>query len=488
MERGKAILMKGASQNAQADGKQFRLVKFFAWASFIVILIFSFPFSMVISQKAKEILLKSYENYAFLLGKNLNHQVFQYFVIPVVYERREPIKLRDEEQRRLLDRVVRNTIHGFNVDLVNIHSIDEDVIAYSTDPKLIGLRVKESLGYKKALRGEVSSGLISSRDDLWGLDIDFVGGKQKLRTYIPFRGPYPLFSPVEGYIGGVFELIQDLTPQYESIVKFQYLIFGLSILIMGLIFLALLLIVHKAERDIEQRTLERLKLEEQLNQAERLASLGQMVAGVSHEIKNPLGIIQSTAELLGGLPEASETQKRLSNVITEESSRLNRIVTEFLDFARPQTPNLQDCRLEEIISRNLSFLHPELERRKIKIEANLDGKPYALKGDEELLYRAFLNILLNAIQSLRRGGLVRIDLTEEKGNFLVAIKDNGQGISAENLNRIFDPFFTTKDKGTGLGLSIVRKIVEGHRGSIQIESREGEGTCVKILLPRHARL
>ncbi|MBW2029044.1 MAG: GHKL domain-containing protein [Deltaproteobacteria bacterium] len=479
--------MRPPAHDNQPKGKKFRLVKFFAWASFIVILIFSFPFSMVISQKAKEILLKSYENYAFLLGENLNHQVFQYFVIPVVYERREPIKLRDEKQRRLLDRVVRNTIHGFNVDLVNIHSIDEDVIAYSTDPKLIGLRVKESLGYKKALKGEVYSGLISSKDDLWGLDIDFVGGKQKLRTYIPFRGPYPLFSPVEGYIGGVFELIQDLTPQYESIVKFQYLIFGLSILIMGLIFLALLLIVHKAEKDIEQRTRERLELEEQLNQAERLASLGHMVAGVSHEIKNPLGIIQSTAELLGGLPEASETQKRLSNVITEESGRLNRIVTEFLDFARPQTPNLQECRLEGVISRNLSFLRPELEKRGIRVEANLDGRPYPLKGDEELLYRAFLNILLNAIQSVHDGGLIAIDLAEEKGTLRVEIRDNGKGISAENLSKIFDPFFTTKDKGSGLGLSIVRKIIEGHRGSVHIESKEGEGTCVRIHLPRHAR-
>jgi len=472
----------------QARGKQFRLVKFFAWASFIVILIFSFPFSMVISQKAKEILLKSYENYAFLLGENLNHQVFQYFVIPIVYERGEPIQLRDEEQRKLLDRVVRNTIHGFNVDLVNIHSIGQDVIAYSTDASLIGMRVKESLGYKKALRGEVSSGLISSKDDLLGLDIDFGGGQRKLRTYIPFRGPYPLFSPVEGYIGGVFELIQDLTPQYKSIVKFQYLIFGLSILIMGLIFLALLLIVHKAERDIEQRTLERLKLEEQLSQAERLASLGQMVAGVSHEIKNPLGIIQSTAELLGGLPDATETQKRLSNVITEESARLNNIVTKFLDFARPQRPKMQDCYLEEIISRNLSFLSPELEKRGIRVETSWDGKHFGIKGDQELLYRAFLNILLNAIQSLDRDGSIRVSLAENKGNYLVEVRDTGRGISPENLNRIFDPFFTTKDKGSGLGLSIVQKIIQSHRGNISIESKEGEGTCVKVILPRQASL
>ena len=107
------------AQKQTSKGKQFRLVRFFAWASFIVIVIFSFPFSMVISQKAKDILLKSYENYALLVGENLNHQVFQNFVLPVnrMYGQ---IRLSDPEQSALMDKIVRNTIHGFNIDLVNI--------------------------------------------------------------------------------------------------------------------------------------------------------------------------------------------------------------------------------------------------------------------------------------------------------------------------------------------------------------------------------
>ena len=137
-------------QNSSTKGQQFRLVKFFALASFIVMIIFSFPFSMFISQRAKEILLKSYENYALLVGENLNHQVLINFVIPVLYERNERISLREKDQRDLMDQVVRNTIHGFNIDIVNIHQVGEDVIAYSTDPKLIGAKVKESLGYRKA--------------------------------------------------------------------------------------------------------------------------------------------------------------------------------------------------------------------------------------------------------------------------------------------------------------------------------------------------
>jgi signal transduction histidine kinase len=458
-------------------------VKFFALASFIVMIIFSFPFSMFVSQRAKEILLRSHENYALLVGENLNHQVLINFVGVVLYERNENISLRQTEQHQLMDKVVRNTIHGFNIDVVNIHQLGEDVIAYSTDPGLIGTKVKESLGYKKAARGEASSGLISSRDDFLGLGIEFFGETKKLRTYIPFRGPIPSASARAGDVGGVFELVQDLTEQYESIVRFQFFIFGLSTLIMGLIFVALLLIVHKAEGVIEQRAKERLKLEDQLNQAERLAALGEMVAGVSHEVKNPLGIIQSTAELLGGMPDADENQKRLSGVIKEESGRLNSIVTEFLDFARPQVPFLQECHLEKILDKNLTFLRPELEKRNIHVNDHVNGKPLLLNADQELLYRALLNIFLNAIQATPDGGSITIKVEEEKDYYRIEIQDTGQGINQENVKKIFNPFFTTKEKGSGLGLSIVRKIIEGHRGTIAIESKEGEGTTVKISLP-----
>ncbi len=464
------------------EGKQFRLVKFFAWASFIVLVIFSFPFSMVISQKAKVILLSSYENYALLVGENLNHQVFQNFVIPVT-RRYGAIKLRNTEQYELMDRVVQNTIHSFSVDLVNVYDIGNGVIAYSTDPYLIGQKVKESLGYKKAVKGERSSGLISSKEALWGFGIEFIGGSKQLITYIPFRGVDP-FGGTKGDVGGVFELIQDMSKPYESIVRFQYLVFGGSIVIMGLIFLALLLIVHKAEKVIEQRAKEQRELEDQLNLAERLAALGEMVAGVSHEIKNPLGIVRSTAELLGEMPEANDTQKRLSGVIKEESSRLNNIVTEFLDFARPQVPNLQECYLEEIIEKNLTFLRPELENKGITVNDNLNGRSLKLRADQELLYRALLNIFMNAIQSMKDGGTITVQVEEGRNNYRIEIEDTGFGISHENIKKIFNPFFTTREKGSGLGLAIVRKIIEGHNGTIAIESEEWEGTKVKVELPR----
>lgn len=463
------------------EKERFRLVKFFAWASLIVIIVFSFPFSVVISQKAKNMLIRSYENYAMLLGKNLNYQVFQYFVIPV-YRRYGEIKLRRQEQYELMDRVVKNTIHGFNIDLVNIYDIRNGVVAYSTNPSLIGNPVSETPGYKKAKKGELSSGIISTGGGFFGIDFEFIGGIPKLRTYIPFRVDNP-YTGEKGYVAGVFELVQDMSEQYRSIVRFQYLVFGLSILIMGLIFVALILIVQKAENLIQQRMEEQRKLESQLHHAERLAILGEMVARVSHEIKNPLGIIQSTAELLGSTSKENDPARKLSGIIKEESIRLNRIVTEFLDFARPMVPRFEQTDLREIIERNIQFLAPEFEKKSIQVENSLPHEPIMIMADREQLYRAFMNILMNAIQALDNNGKIKIKIEKSKDSFKVIFEDNGPGISKEHMDKIFNPFFTTKDKGSGLGLAIVKKIIEGHNGTINIESVEGHGTKVIVNLP-----
>ena len=466
-------------QNNTIEGKRFRLVKYFAVASFLVMVIFSFPFSVFISQKAKDILTKSNEDYAILLATNLTYQIIQNFYIPISRQYGE-IKLRDENQRALMDRVVKNTIHGLNVDVVNLYAIEQKLIAYSTDSNLIETKTVETQGYKKALKGEPASELLYEGKTLWGLGLETPGRKKKIRSYFPVFGT---LQSGENFVSTVIEIIQDMTEQNRSIVKLQYLIFGLSSLIMALIFFALLVIVHKAETIIEQRSEEQRKLEEQLHLAERLAALGEMVAGVSHEIKNPLGIIQSTAELLSCMPDTGERQKQLSGVITEESIRLNRIVTEFLDFARSHDLYLQDFYLEDLIKKNISFLKPELIKKGIEIIVDSGDRPLKIQGDQDLLYRAFMNIFINAIQSIDGGGTITIRLKTEKGRYRIEIEDNGPGITQENLKKIFNPFFTTKEKGSGLGLPIVRKIIEGHNGIIEIESNEGSGTRVTIYLP-----
>lgn len=468
--------------NRNTQERQFRLVKFFAYASFTVLFLFSFPFSVIISKQAQDSLIESYEEYAILLGENLNHQLYQNFVTPVMRTFGK-IRLRDRDQYELMDKIVRNTIHGLNIDMVNVYDIGNGIVVYSTDPRLAGRMASPSIGYEKALKGSYAVGLISEGDELWGLGITLPGGQKKMRTYLPFRGMDPLTGD-KGHVLAVFELIQDMSPQYQGIVRLQYLIFGLSILIMGLIFVALLLIVRKAETILEERARTQRELQSQLDHAERLAALGKMCAGVSHEIRNPLGIIRSTAELLASMRDSQEGQKRLSSVIIEESSRLDNIVTEFLDFARPQEPTYQECYLDELIQKNLLFLAPELEKGNISVTHNLNGRSLKIQGDPHMLYRSLLNVFMNALQAMNGGGSIRIDVSERGERYVIHVSDTGVGISEKDLGKIFDPFFSTKDKGSGLGLSIVRNIIEGHRGDISIASAEGNGTTVTISLPK----
>jgi two-component system, NtrC family, sensor histidine kinase HydH len=458
--------------------KPFRLAKYFAITSFIVIIAGSIPFAVFISQKANEELIDNYKKYAQEVGENINHQLLINFYVPVLTEYRV-IKLSLKRQMDLLDKVVRDATETLNVDLVNIYSPEEGFIVYSTDQSLIKKKTEKTEGYLKALKGEMSSRLISDKDDLWGLGIEILGGQKKVKTYIPLNG--------EDKILGIVEMVLDMTDQYNSILKKQYTTFGVFALIMFTIFLAMLLFVRKAERIIGSRAIEQRKLVEQLNLAERLAALGEMVAGVSHEIKNPLGIIQSTSELLNNMPNADETHKRLSGVITEESIRLNRIVTEFLDFAKPHELNINEFDLKEIITKNIDFLKPDLDRKGIVVESNLDSQPFMIEADKDLIHRVMMNLIINAIQAIHESGRIFIHVEEEKGACKIEIRDTGSGISDENISKIFNPFFTTKEKGSGLGLPIVRKIIEGHGGTIDIESSESDGTSVILHLRRKLR-
>jgi len=477
--------------NIKPEIKPFRLVKYFAVTSFIVLIVVSFPFVVFISQGARDILVKDYfEDYRNMIGENLNNQFWNYFAMPVanIYG---DIELGNETQQKLLDETIKFAIRNSNIELVKLHSPMDGMVVYSTDPKFFKEKTVETPEYKKALNGISSSYLITEGKGLWG-GIGKIGGEKKVRAYIPVtqwiasdeENDEEGDEDEEPVVIGVFEVTLDMTEQYNSILKLQYFIFGVSFFIMILIFFALLFIVHNAEEIIQKRAAEQKTLEEQLHLAERLAALGQMVAGVSHEIKNPLGIIQSTAELLTGMSQTDERQKRLSLVIKEESERLNNVVAEFLDFARPYELNIQECRLDEIIRKNISFFSQELDKKGIKVKDNFEGRDLIIHADSERLYRVFMNLIINSIQAIKDSGEINIRINDEGNRYLVVMEDTGTGIDKETMKKIFNPFFTTKEKGTGLGLSIVRNIIEGHEGTISIESNGGAGTRVIIHLPK----
>jgi len=463
--------------------KPFRLVKYLSLSSLVVILISTVLLSSFISQRAKAILLQKSEQYARLLAENINHQVFFEFTLPTLIVDGE-IRLSRKNQYERLDKVVRNTIHGFSVERVNIYDPDQ-VLTYSTVPGKIGTKGNLGLPFEKALQEESVSFLVGgSGDSFWSFG--WGGSMRQLKTYFPMWEELPM-SVKKGKILGVFEITQDMGRDYESIYRFQLIIILSFLVFVGVLFTTILLIARRADAIIAARTSERNKLEEQLHQAERLAALGEMVAGVSHEIRNPLGIIRSSAELLHSRVE-NDRQKRFAHIIVEEASRLNDILTEFLDFARPKTLSPSPCRVEDILNKNLSVLEPECQKLGVQVERHYETGSYTLEADGDMLYRAFVNLFSNALQAMPQGGSLNVQTALVNGKrglpeVQIKITDTGQGIPPEAQKKIFNPFFTTHETGTGLGLAIVQSIIDSHNGYVELESEEGKGTAVIIRLP-----
>jgi len=465
------------------DLQTFRLVKFFSLSSFVVILVFTVILTLLLTHRAQRLALKKSEDYTRLLASNLNHQVFQLFVLPTAIEKQGRITIADPEQYQRLDAVVRNTIHGLHVEQLNIYD-QVGVLSYSTSNITLGKDCYEDPGVKKALFGEYYFEL-PGHNPLWSILWQGSGSQaHRLKAYIPFRLEEKL-GPQVGPVVGVFEITENISQDLAEISQFRLIILATLGVIMGLLFLVLRQIVKQAEVILERRQDEQRSLEGQLHQAERLAALGEMTAGVAHEIRNPLGIISSTAELLRERLACYEPQNRLAQIIVEEANRLNDKVTEFLDFSRPRVPHLRACDLEGVIDRSLELVQPEIERLGITVSREYHLNGHAQAADPDLLHQAFLNILLNAIQAMPAGGHLTVSAVpgprSQGGEIRFA--DNGLGIDPETLKKVFNPFFTTKEKGSGLGLPIVKSIIESHQGAIKIDSVPGTGTTVTISLP-----
>lgn len=463
--------------------KPFQLVKFFSFSGLAVFLVCTIVLSLILSNYAKKFLMERSEAYARVLAENLNHQVFTQFVIPTVL-RYGKIALRNRDQYELLDKIVRNTVHGLNVEAVTIFDSKENIISYSTVRDLRGRKNVGGVEYRLALKGRDNSVLASN-----GSLLHLLPGSEpifcRLKTYIPFRQERQ-HSKSPDVIMGVIEIVQNLSGDMEAIIRFQAILIGSAIIIMAILFVVLYFIVARADRIMEARARERRNLEGQLNQARRLAGLGKMVASVSHEIKNPLGIVRSTAEVLRKrLNKVAPGNGQLADIIIEETSRLDRIVREFLDFARPQTPRFGRTQINEVIGKVCSFLEQEAERCGIILRLHLKKDLPECQADADLIYRALLNILQNGIQAMDKGGTLTVESSRSTDGSSIAVRvsDNGSGMPPEVKEQIFQPFFTEKHRGTGLGLAIVKNIIDGHHGSIEVESYPGEGTIFILKLP-----
>jgi two-component system sensor histidine kinase HydH len=458
--------------------KPFRLVKYFTFTSLIVIFIGTLIFSMLNMHWAKDMQKKKSEDYARLLIENLNHQVFLQFIIPVALKYGK-IQLRDEEQFERMDKVVRSTLHSFKVEMVNIYDMN-NTISYSFDHALIGKKNLGGKGYQDAILGKSTSKLIQNGN--WFKILLGFPQNSRLISFAPLRAEQPL-SNISGPVLGIIEIVQDLTEDYKAIFDFQIRVIITTSVVMGVLFLILLFVVKRGESIIEKRARERLKLIEQLNRAKHLSTLGEMVAGISHEIRNPLGIIRSSSELLKKKMPDRNPSSSIPDIIIEESVRLDNILTDFLNFAKPKSPNLTACKIEDVLEKNINFLASQLKEKGYIIKKYYDNDLPEINADTDMLYQAFLNILINAMQGMPEGGIIYVKVSAGDSAVTIEFEDEGEGIPEELMEKIWDPFFTTKAKGTGLGLGIVRNIIESHDGTVSIGNKPDTGTIVKIILP-----
>ncbi len=239
-------------------------------------------------------------------------------------------------------------------------------------------------------------------------------------------------------------------------------------------------------------------MEEQIARADRLAAIGQLAAGVAHEIRNPLASIIGSIQMLQSELNLTEENQALMDIILKESARLDRILTDFLLYARPRTITFAKCDiLHEVILSTIGLLKRDQRFPKENISIQIDSTPNFPKivCDVQQIQQVFWNLLLNALQSMSNGGTLAIRTRVEKVEAwelgtrvplyagIIAISDSGVGMDEEALRHIFHPFYTTKKNGTGLGLAIVHSIIKNHHGTIRVKSAINEGTTIEIVLP-----
>ncbi|MFH0959272.1 MAG: ATP-binding protein [Pseudomonadota bacterium] len=464
-----------------SSGGPFRLLKYFIISGFAVITVVTLALGTFLYTRSVETLLKGAENYARLLAENLNYNIFVGFYAPLK-ARGQPMDLRKWDQFGALDSLIKDFTYGLRINRIKIIDRNRKIV-YSTDYDLIGKYERDNPAVDEALSNGKDQTKIRRGDrsatnwyGVWLAD-----------TYYPLRegtGNYWML----GAIYGVIQITQDVTDQYVNVQRYVIIILLVATGLMAFLFVMLTLIVRRGERILLDKAAEQKQLEEKLQQSEKLASIGQMLATIAHEIRNPLGIIRSSAEVLASKsnPDISKI-KRFTSIILEEATRLSLILTDFLDFARPKAPASNPVDLTNVVTRVKNILEYEIISKNISWSDEVDESDYdtVILGDSDLLYQAFLNITMNAFESMDSGGSFRVHIKCDKTTIKIRFSDNGRGIKEADLNKIFTPFFTTSQMGTGLGLAVVHNIVSAHDGEISVSSKEGEGATIEIILPRH---
>lgn len=258
------------------------------------------------------------------------------------------------------------------------------------------------------------------------------------------------------------------------------LFFGLALLSAGIA--GAVVIFLNQRRHVEACT----ALEERVRRSQRLASLGNLAAGVAHEVRNPLNAIALGIQRLKKefIPkENKEAYEKFIEVIRGEVVRLNGIVDRLLELARPSKALFVSCDASQLTAEVLALIKGEFEAKGIQLKADIPSASFAIIADGPKLKQALMNMLLNALQATPAGGTVTVTLEQRKGECRLEVKDTGPGIDPDKLEQIFDPYFTTKEKGMGLGLYVAQEIVQEHGGRLEVKSQPGQGASFILVIP-----
>jgi two-component system NtrC family sensor kinase len=221
----------------------------------------------------------------------------------------------------------------------------------------------------------------------------------------------------------------------------------------------------------------------QLVQSEKLAAIGQLIAGIVHDVKNPLAAIQGMTDMLRKDPNLPGEARQDIGIIYNSAVNATKIVTDLLKFARQAPPELKSQDLREAVYAALYLNRYMIRKANVKLIVEVSDQPIIATYDAVQIEQVLINLIQNAVQAMHHGGHLKVVLARENGTARIVLIDTGVGIPPENLKRIFDPFFTTKENGTGLGLSTSYGIISSHHGEIHIQSQVSKGTCFTILLP-----
>ena len=295
----------------------------------------------------------------------------------------------------------------------------------------------------------------------------------------------PLF--VDKKIVGIVRIGIDRSSMDKSIAENRQHIFVFMFFIVVIALLSMWLLYHDQNRHLAGI----VEMERQLEKAERLSSLGQLAAGVAHEIRNPLNAISIAAQRLkrdfvpSDPPKEADFQN-LSGVIKDEIKRLNSIIEEFLTFSKSRRLDFSKFSITEVLQKIVNLIREEASTRGITIETTWRENPALISMDVNKLQQAFLNLIKNAVESITEAeGKITITVDKHGKNYIITrISDTGCGMTAEEIEKIFSPEYTTKEKGVGLGIPLAFEIIRGHGGDIQVISRKGKGTIFEVILPR----